>query len=54
MLDFFNTMGDLIQNNFWVRTCYAILCCVVIYFIAYYLDKRGQKNGLSDNESMMD
>lgn len=45
MLDFFNTMGDLIQNNFWVRACYAILCGVVIYFIAYYLDKKVRRMG---------
>jgi hypothetical protein len=53
-MEFFDHLSYLIQNNFWVRTVYVILCGAAIYGVAYWLDKRGQKNGLSDNESMMD
>jgi len=45
---------DLLKNSLLFRGAYAFLCGLIVFSIVYWLDKRGQKNGLSDNESIDD
>lgn len=52
-MEFFDTFSELLKNNFWVRTAYATFCGAMVLFIGCWLHNRGQKNGFSDNESMM-